>query len=105
MTSETEINKIIIRQLQKHNLKYNCYFDPDENGDVVSCFDWDNFPHILDEKCIFAECSDSELILLFNAVIDRQPLDWDIITEICKMLLIKGDLIEDKLKKINISCW
>ena len=96
----TKINKIIIRQLKRNNLEYDCDFDPNQSGDVVSCYDFDQFPHMLDKKCIFAECSDSELELLFNAVIDRNPLDFDIICEICKMLPAKGYLLSEKLEKI-----
>ena len=96
----TEINKIIIRQLKRNNLEYECVFDPNQNGDVVSCDDIEHFPHLLDEKCIFADCTNAELVQLFNAVIDRKPLDFDMIGEICKMLPKKGYFVSEKLEKI-----
>ena len=94
----TKVNQLIVRQLERHNLEPEILFDPDQKGEVVYCFD--NFPQVLDKKSIFAECSDDELRLLFNAVIDRKPLDFDIIREICKMLPEKGYLVQDKLEKI-----
>ena len=100
MKSISEINKIIIRQLGRNNLKYASYFDSDQNADVVYCEECENLLQFLDDKCIFSDCSDSELIQLFNAVITHYPLDWDISCEVCKMLPRKGYLVKEKLEKI-----
>ena len=74
------------------------FFDSETNGEIVACRNFD--PDIFDERCIFLECSDAELILLFNAVIDKLPLNWDILCEICKMLLTKGALVKERVEKI-----
>ena len=103
MTAASEINKIIVRQLQRHKLEYEIDLDPNQNSDVVYCRDFNNFPRPLDKKCIFSDCTDTELVQLFNAVIDCKPLDFDIICEICKMLPTKGYLVHDKLEKIILS--
>ena len=81
-------------------MKYASCFDSDQNADVVYCEDCENLPQFLDDKCIFSDCSDSELIQLFNAVITHYPLDWDISCEVCKMLPRKGYLVKEKLEKI-----
>lgn len=100
MTSVNEVNEIIIRQLKLNNLEYDCFFDPEESCEIVLCNDFEHFPRLLDEKCIFSDCTDAELVQLFNAVIERKYLDFDIIGEICKMLPEKGCLVSDKLEKI-----
>ena len=100
MTSVNEVNEIIIRQLKLNNLEYDCFFDPEESCEIVQCTDFEHFPRLLDEKCIFSDCTDAELVQLFNAVIERKYLDFDIIGEICKMLPEKGCLVSDKLEKI-----
>ena len=87
MNRTSQINQIIIRQLKINALEYDCFFDSEANGEMVACRNFD--PDIFDERCIFLECSDAELVLLFNAVIDNLPLDWNILCEICKMLLTK----------------
>ena len=97
MKPKTELNKLIFRQLERNELKPGIAFDPNQNSDVVYCRDFNNFPRPLDKKCIFSDCTDTELVQLFNAVIDCKPLDFDIICEICKMLPTKGYLFHDKL--------
>ena len=42
-----------------------------QNGEMVACRNFD--PDIFDERSIFSECSDTELILLFDAVIGNLP--------------------------------
>ena len=79
-------------------LEYDCFFDFETNGEMVACRNFD--PDIFDERCIFSKCSDAELVLLFNAVIDNLPLNWDILCEICKMLLTKGPLVKERVEKI-----
>ena len=96
----TKVNQLIVRQLERNKLEPDIFFDQNQNGEVVCCFDFEKFPQVLDKKSIFTECSDDELRLLFNAVIYRKPLDFDIIREICKMLPEKGYLVQDKLEKI-----
>ena len=103
MKPKTELNKLIFRQLERNELKPGIAFDPNQNSDVVYCRDFNNFPRPLDKKCIFSDCTDTELVQLFNAVIDCKPLDFDIICEICKMLPTKGYLVHDKLEKIILS--
>ena len=98
MNKNSLINKIIIRQLKINALEYDCFFDSEANGEMVACRNFD--PDIFNERCIFSECSDAELVLLFNAVIDNLPLGWDISCEICKMLLTKGALVKDQVEKI-----
>ena len=98
MNKTSQINQIIIRQLQMNALEYDCFFDFETNGEMVACRDFDSY--IFDERCIFSECSDTELILLFDAVIDNLPLDWNISCEICKMLLTKGSLVKERVEKI-----
>ena len=40
MTAASEINKIIVRQLQRHKLEYEIDLDPDQdNQEVVFCYD------------------------------------------------------------------
>ena len=40
MTAASEINKIIVRQLQRHKLEYEINLDPDQDKQkVVFCYD------------------------------------------------------------------
>lgn len=92
MTPETEINKIIVCQLQRHELEYEIDLDPNQdNQKVVFCYDEN-----LGQQRIFKECSEEELTLLFSALIEYKALHWDIALEIAKLLPEKGHLIEDK---------
>ena len=92
MTAASEINKIIVRQLQRHKLEYEIDLDPNQdNQEVVFCDD-ENFG----QQRIFRECSEEELTLLFSALIENKALYWDIALEIAKLLPEKGHLIEDK---------
>ena len=98
MTLASEINKIIIRQLQRHELEYEIDLDPNQdNQEVVFCDD-ENFG----QQRIFKECSEEELTLLFSALIENKALNWDIALEIAKLLPEKGYLIEDKF---SIDDW
>lgn len=93
MNPTNEINKIIVRQLQQHKLQYEIDLDPNQNnGEVVYCHDKN-----LSWKGIFEECSDEELILLFTALIETQPLDWDMAFKIAKLLPKKGYLLKNTL--------
>ena len=76
MTSVNEVNEIIIRQLKLNNLGYDCFFDPEESCEIVLCNDFEQFPHLLDEKCIFSDCTDAGLVQLFYAVIERKYLGF-----------------------------
>ena len=92
MTAASEINKIIVRQLQRHKLEYEIDLDPNQdNQEVVFCDDEN-----LWQQRIFKECSEEELTLLFSALIENKALQWDIALEIAKILPEKGHLIEDK---------
>ena len=92
MTAASEINKIIVRQLQRHKLEYEIDLDPNQdNQEVVFCYDEN-----LGQQRIFKECSEEELTLLFSALIENKALYWDIALEIAKLLPEKGHLIEDK---------
>ena len=91
MTAASEINKIIVRQLQRHKLEYEIDLDPDQdNQKVVFCYDEN-----LGQQRIFKECSEDELTLLFSALIENKALYWDIALEIAKLLPEKGHLVED----------
>ena len=98
MTAASEINKIIVRQLQRHKLEYEIDLDPyQDNQEVVFCCDEN-----LSRQSIFRECSEDELTLLFSALIENKALDWGIALEIAKILPEKGHLIEDKF---SIDDW
>ena len=98
MIPASEINKIIVRQLQRHKLEYEIDLDPNrDNQEVVFCDD-----EILSRQSIFRECSEEELTLLFSALIEHKALNWDIALEIAKLLPEKGHLIEDKF---SIDDW
>ena len=98
MIPASEINKIIVRQLQRHKLEYEIDLDPNQdNQEVVFCYD-ENFG----QQRIFRECSEEELTLLFSALIENNALQWDIALEIAKLLPEKGHLIEDKF---SIDDW
>ena len=98
MTAVSEINKIIVRQLQQYGLEYEIDLDPDQdNQEVVFCCDEN-----LSRQSIFRECSEDELTLLFSALIENNALDWGIALEIAKILPEKGHLIEDKF---SIDDW
>ena len=93
MQQSTEINKIIIRQLQQYELEYEIDHDPNQNyEEVVFCYD-----ESLSLLKIFEECPDEELIQLFTVLIENRSLCWDIALEIAKLLPKKGQLIKDKL--------
>lgn len=92
MRFSTEINKIIVRQLQQYGLEYEIDLDPNQdNQEVVFCYDEN-----LSRQGIFKECSEEELTLLFSALIENKALCWDIALEIAKLLPEKGHLIKDK---------
>ena len=94
LSSSTRINKIIIQQLQRHELEYECDVDPNQiDGEVVYCYD-----ERVNRLGIFAGCTDEELTLLFTALIDNHPLYWDIALEIAKLLPTKGYLVKDRLQ-------
>ena len=98
MTAASEINKIIIRQLQQYGLEYEIDLDPNQdNQEVVFCYDEN-----LGQQRIFKQCSEEELTLLFSALIENKALNWDIALEIAKLLPEKGHLIEDKF---SIDDW
>ena len=98
MTAASEINKIIVRQLQQYGLEYEIDLDPNQdNQEVVFCYDEN-----LSRQSIFRECSEDELTLLFSALIENNALDWGIALEIAKILPEKGHLIEDKF---SIDDW
>ena len=98
MTTASEINKIIVRQLQRHKLEYEIDLDPNEdNQEVVFCYDEN-----LGQQRIFKQCSEEELTLLFSALIENKALNWVIALEIAKLLPEKGYLIEDKF---SIDDW
>ena len=91
MTAASEINKIIVRQLQRHKLEYEIDLDPNQdNQKVVFCYDEN-----LGQQRIFKECSEDELTLLCSALIENKALHWDIALEIAKLLPEKGHLVED----------
>ena len=94
LSSSTRINKIIIQQLQQHELEYECDVDPNQiDGEVVYCYD-----ERVNSLGIFAGCTDEELTLLFTALIENHPLYWDIALEIAKLLPTKGYLVKDRLQ-------
>ena len=91
MIAASEINKIIVRQLQRHKLEYEIDLDPNQdNQEVVFCYDEN-----LGQQRIFKECSEEELTLLFSALIENKALHWGIALEIAKLLPEKGHLVED----------
>ena len=92
MTAASEINKIIIRQLQQYGLEYEIDLEQNQdNQEAVFCYDEN-----LSRQGIFKECSEEELTLLFSALIENKALCWDIALEIAKLLPEKGHLIKDK---------
>ena len=91
MTAASEINKIIVRQLQRHKLEYEIDLDPNQDNQKVVFCDDEN----LGQQRIFKECSEDELTLLFSALIENKALHWDIALEIAKLLPEKGHLVED----------
>ena len=91
MTAASEINKIIVRQLQRHKLEYEIDLDPNQDNQKVVFCDDEN----LGQHRIFKECSEDELTLLFSALIENKALYWDIALEIAKLLPEKGHLVED----------
>ena len=93
MTAASEINKIIVRQLQRHKLEYEIDLDPNQDNQKVVFCDDEN----LGQLRIFKECSEDELTLLFSALIENKALYWDIALEIAKLLPEKGHLIKDEL--------
>lgn len=98
MRFSTEINKIIVRQLQQHGLEYEIDLEQNQdNQEAVFCYDEN-----LSRQGIFKECSEEELTLLFSALIENKALCWDIALEIAKLLPEKGHLIEDKF---SIDDW
>ena len=60
MNKTSQINQIIIRQLQMNALEYDCFFDFETNGEMVACRDF--VSDIFDERSIFSKCSDAELV-------------------------------------------
>ena len=98
MRFSTEINKIIVRQLQQYGLEYEIDLEKNQdNQEAVFCYDEN-----LSRQGIFKECSEEELTLLFSALIENKALCWDIALEIAKLLPEKGHLIEDKF---SIDDW
>ena len=98
MRFSTEINKIIVRQLQQYGLEYEIDLEQNQdNQEAVFCYDEN-----LSRQGIFKECSEEELTLLFSALIENKALNWDIALEIAKLLPEKGHLIEDKF---SIDDW
>ena len=92
MRFSTEINKIIVRQLQQYGLEYEIDLEQNQdNQEAVFCYDEN-----LSRQGIFKECSEEELTLLFSALIENKALCWDIALEIAKLLPEKGHLIKDK---------
>ena len=92
MTAASEINKIIVRQLQRHKLEYEIDLDPNQDNQKVVFCDDEN----LGQQRIFKQCSEEELTLLFSALIENKALHWCIALEIAKILPEKGHLIENK---------
>ena len=73
MIAVSEINRIIVRQLQRHKLEYEIDLDPNQDNQKVVFCDDEN----LGQQRIFKECSEDELTLLFSALIENKALYWD----------------------------
>ena len=94
MTLSAEINRIIVRQLERHKLKYECAFDPDWNHqEVIYCHDEKLITHE-----IFKDCSVEELTTLFTALLENRPMDWNIALEIAKLLPARGGLVKKRVE-------
>ena len=70
MTAASEINKIIVCQLQRHKLEYEIDLDPNQDNQKVVFCDDEN----LGQQRIFKQCSEEELTLLFSALIENKAL-------------------------------
>ena len=94
MIPAAEINRIIVRQLERHKLEYECNFDPNWNHqEVIYCYDEKLITHE-----IFEDCSGDELTTLFTALLENRPMDWNIVLEIAKLLPAKGGLVKKRLE-------